>query len=159
MKRRPDAPGVIAMDSSVLLAYLLGESLGEVVRSDILAREDVKAYLPGIAIAELFYILCRRKGEQFAKEATEALLQSGLASLVSHQQLDIRAGRYKCDRNLPLADCYVLALGRLLGGTAVFARREADLTHESSRKDLGVRVLFLEDLAKPRTGHSKERVA
>jgi hypothetical protein len=54
---------------------------------------------------------------------------------------------HKCERNLSLADCYVLALAKLLETTAVFARRESELAKEISRSPLDVGILFLEEFA------------
>jgi hypothetical protein len=98
-------------------------------------------------VAELFYILCRRKGEMFAKEAVDALLGKRYVYVVSSTELDVEAGRYKCERSVSLADCYVFGVARLLDATAVFAKREEDVTNEVWERDFGAELLFLEDLA------------
>ncbi len=75
------------------------------------------------------------------------LQKTGYITVLSSRELDAEAGKYKCERNLSLADCYVLALAKLLDATAVFARRERELAKELLRRPLDVEVLFLEDLA------------
>jgi len=131
----------------VILAYLLGEPpIGDMVRSEILRKGRGGVFLAGPAVAELFYILCRRKGREFAREAVEALLWSGYVRVGSSTELDVEAGRYKCERSVSLADCYVLAMAKLLGAAAVFARREHDLAREMSLRKFDVGVLFLEDI-------------
>jgi len=147
--RRERLPATISIDSGVVLAYLLGEGqVGGLVRSEILTRGSRAVYCPGTAIAELFYILSRRRGEAFALEAVEALLGSGHVQVASSTRLDIEAGRYEYTRSVSLADCYVLALAKLLGTAAVFARREEDLGREVAERRFDVDIIFLEDLAK-----------
>ena len=147
MRGKLDLPSAFSIDSGVILAYLLGESLGEMVRSAIFPPRGRSVYCNRPMVSELFYILCRRRGEGFASEATEAFLKSGYVSVISSNELDIEAGRYKCERSVSLADCYVLALAKTMDITAVFAKKEDDLKKELTRKAFDVKILFLEDLA------------
>ena len=147
--RRERLPATISIDSGVVLAYLLGEKrIGDLVRSEILTRERGGVSCSGPAIAELFYILCRRRGEKFALEAVDLLLRTGYIDVASSSRLDIEAGRFKCERGVSLADCYVFALAKILGGAAVFARREEDVRREMAERKFDVDVIFLEDFAR-----------
>lgn len=148
MKGKLDLPRELSIDSGVVLAYFLGEERGKIVKAAILPPKDRKVYSNRVAVSELFYILCRRRSEEFAHEATEALLKSGYISMISSDELDIEAGRYKCARGISLADCYVIALAKILNITALFARREEDLKKELAREAFDVKMLFLEDLTK-----------
>ncbi len=148
MKERHGLPEALSIDSGVVLAYLLGEELGEFVRSEILLHDGRKVYCNRFAVSELFYMLCRRRGQTFAREATEALLESGRLEFVSSDELDIRAGAYKCKRAISLADCYVLAVAKLSDAAATFAEREDDLKREMARAPFDVEMVFLEDLMK-----------
>jgi predicted nucleic acid-binding protein len=147
LSERPERlPETLSVDSGVVLAYLLGEKQsGGLVRSEILRHGRGGVYCAGPAVAELFYILCRRKGEKFAHEAVDALLGSGYVHVASSPELDVQAGSYKCERSISLADCYVLALARSLGAAAVFARREEDIVKEMGKREFDVGIAFLED--------------
>jgi predicted nucleic acid-binding protein len=137
----------LSIDSGVILAYFLGEKLGNLVRSSVLPPPRGKrAYCSRLTISELFYILCRRKGDKFASEALESLLKSGFISPISSDELDMQAGRYKCSRAISLADCYTLAVAKIFDVVALFAKREEDIRVESERQPFDVKLLFLEDI-------------
>ncbi len=151
MRENRGLPEALSIDSGVVLAYLLGEDLGEIARDEVLSRGR-RVYYSRVAVSELFYILCRRRGERFAREAVEALIKSGRLSVASSDEVDLEAGAYKCARSVSLADCYVLAVAKVFNATAVFAKRENDLSREASKKLFDVEVIFLEDLIKERRG-------
>jgi len=133
---------------------MLGEDIGEVVRDEILSAQR-RVYFGKTAVSELFYVLCRRRGERFAREAVESLLMSGRLSTTSSDEVDMQAGAYKCARSISLADCYVLAAARVFDAAAVFAKKEDDLTREMKRKPFDVEVIFLEDLVKASRGRGE----
>jgi len=56
------------------------------------------------------------------------------------------AAKMKCERSLPLADCFTILAGEMLGISVMFARREGELERELDRKPFEVRILFAEDL-------------
>lgn len=135
----------ISIDSGVITAYFLGEALGKKAKSEIFVPEK-NLFCNRLAVSELFYILCRRRGVSFARRSTEIFLKTRLATVIGTDELDLQAGAYKCGRTLSLADCYVLGLAKLQGATALFARREQDLDEEIRRKPFDVEIAFLEDL-------------
>jgi predicted nucleic acid-binding protein len=135
----------LSVDSGVILAYFLGETLGELVKLQILPIKDKTVFCNRICISELFYVLCKRKGPAFARESTNAFLQTQYASVVASDELDMMAGAFKCERSISLADCYVLGLAKLEGATALFAKREKELEKEIERRAFDVPVQFLED--------------
>ncbi|HXQ93212.1 MAG TPA: PIN domain-containing protein [Nitrososphaerales archaeon] len=145
MKRKLTLPKKLSIDSGVILAYYLGEDLGKLVKSSLLAPRSGSNYCSRQTISELFYMLCRRKGDEFASEAIDTLLKSGYLSVISSDEIDIQAGRYKCARTISLVDCYVLAVAKIQNVPAVFAKREEDVKKEIERKPLDVKLLFLED--------------
>lgn len=148
MSGKPGLPDALSIDSGVVLAYLLGEDLGRAARDMILFREK-PVHFSGVAVSELFYVLCRKRGGRFAREAVETILRSGRVSVASSNEIDIEAGGYKCARSVSLADCYVLAVAKVLKGTAVFARREDEMNREARRKPFDVDVVFLEESKRP----------
>ena len=143
--RKARMPDKLSVHSGVLLAHFLGEDLGEVVRSHILPPRNRSVYCSRLAISELFYMLCRRKGEQLARELTSTLLKTNYVSVLSSDDLDMEAGHYKCSRAISLADCYVLSVAKMMSAAAVFAKREEDLRKEIGRHPFDVKLLFLED--------------
>lgn len=147
MKRKPlHIPRQLSIDSSVILAYFFGEELGEAIKaSGILPSRRRTNYCARTAISESYYILCRNEGKDYANEAIQSLLLSDYVTVLSSDEIDIEAGRYKCSRALSLADCYVLAVAKVKHISAMFARRENDIRKELERQSFGVRALFLED--------------
>lgn len=140
-------PGRVSVDSGIILAYFLGEDLGEIVRSQIFGAKDRKILCNRLCLSELFYVLCRRRGEAFARQSVNSFLRGQYASVVASNELDLIAGAFKCERTISLADCYVLGLAKLEGASALFARRENELEKETKRKPFDVPLQFLEDLA------------
>src|SRR6266851_7345660 len=145
MKDSLDLPSRLAIDSSVLIAYFLGEPTGELVKREILGRRSA-FHCSHLALSETFYILCRARNDKFAMEAMETLEKTGFVNFHESTQLDYAAGMQKCARKISLADCYVFALAKDIRGAAVFANHEKDVGAELKENPPGVPVLFLEDL-------------
>ncbi len=141
-------PSRLTIDASVFITYFLGEPEAQYVEELFESPKVSELLCSHLALSETFYILCRRKGSEFATDAMETLERTAYVRVQDSTELDYSAGIYKCSRKLSLADCYVLALARNTGSTALFARRERDLREEHQRSPLDVEFLFLEDLAK-----------
>lgn len=139
-------PDRLSIDSGVILAYYLGEKIGAVARSEIFERAEKTIYHNRLCVAELFYVLCRRRGIKAATDYSHAYLDAGHSILGDSEEIDIAAGAYKCERAISLEDCYVIATAKTQTASAVFARHERDLDAEIKRKRFDVQVLFLEDL-------------
>lgn len=137
--------GKLSIDSSVLIAYLLGEETGEFAGTHIFQPGKVILF-NRLGLTEVFYTLCRKRGINFAKESVTTFIQTRYCTFEDSDDLAIEAAAYKCERAVSLADCYVIALAKLRGSTAVFARREREIVAEISRKKFDVPILFLEDL-------------
>ena len=135
----------LSLDSSVLIAYLLGEETGEIAKTRIFQLGRT-LFFNRLGLAEVFYTLCRKKGFNSAKESVTTFIQTHYCTFEDSSDLAIEAASYKCERSVSLADCYVIALAKLRGSTAVFARRERELVAEMDRKEFDVPILFLEDL-------------
>jgi len=128
-----------------LIAYLLGEETGEFAKAQIFQPGKIVLF-NRLGLAEVFYTLCRRKGINFAKKSVTTFIKTRYCSFDDSDDLAIEAAAYKCERALSLADCYVIALAKLRGSVAVFARREKEMVAEVARKKFDVRILFLENL-------------
>jgi predicted nucleic acid-binding protein len=134
------------VDSGVLLAYYLGEQVGEIAREEILESASTTVYHSRLCVSELFYVLCRRRGQRIAADYTRAFLDSEHSLLRDSDEIDMTAGACKCERAISLADCYVIATAICHHASAVFARHERDLDSEIKKKPFEVEVVFLEDL-------------
>ncbi|MDK2383538.1 MAG: PIN domain-containing protein [Candidatus Korarchaeota archaeon] len=145
-----ELPSRLAIDSSVVLTYLLGESLADLVEECILFS-DREVYLPSTALAEIYYVTCRLRGREVAQRLNRALKDSETVEIV--HGLDEVAGELKYDRAISLADCYVIALARTMDAAAVFAKREKELVREMERVPFDVNLLFLEDLGEDMLTH------
>ncbi len=145
MRDSPGLPSRLAIDSSVLIAYFLGEPTGELAKQEILGPRRATS-CSHLALSETFYILCRARNDKLAQEALETLEKTGYVKFHESTQLDYAAGMQKCARNISLADCYVLALAKSINGAAVFARHEKDVSAELKENPPDVPVIFLEDL-------------
>ncbi len=143
----PNLPSKLSLDSSVLLAYFLGEDLGAIAK-EIIFQPGRSNHTHHLAIAETFYILCRQKGENFARDALDTLAKSRYVAVHESLGLDHSAGEYKCSRNISLADSYLLALAKQTESVALFARHEEELDQEQKRKTLDVKMVYLEDLVR-----------
>lgn len=145
MNDSPRLPSRLSIDSGVVLAYYLGENIGRLVRTEIFESEGKALYHNRLCIAELFYVLCRRRGQKVATDYTRSYLNAEYSMLADSEPIDMTAGAYKCERTISLSDCYVIAAAKLQQASALFARHEKDLDKESKRKPFDVPVLFLED--------------
>lgn len=128
-------------DSSVLVEMAYATKLGEIAR-ELLEEHDT--YTTELAISETFYIICRKLGVEEAESKISNLLESGFIDVISIPPIE--AGKIKCVRSISLADCYIIALAKILNATSVFAIKEKELEREVKRTPFDVPVVFLEEL-------------
>ncbi len=146
MKGLKDLRGNTALDSSVLVEYLMGTKTGEALKKyfeTLTPEERVSCSL--LTLSEVFYILCRLRGAEFAEEKVREMLASKVLEAYDSVDLAIKAGNIKCGRAISLADCSCLALAEIIGGKAVFASREKELVKEMEKKPFNVEIVFLEE--------------
>ena len=100
------------------------------------------------SLTEIFYILCRKLGFNIAKNKLETLLEARAFQVISSTDLIIMTGKYKYKRAISLSDCFVIGLAKYTGGSALFANREKEIDHESTKELFDIDILFLEELEK-----------
>jgi predicted nucleic acid-binding protein len=140
--------GNTALDSSVLVEYLTGSPVGNVLREyfkRLSPNETVSVSL--FTLAETFYVLCRMKGQRFAYEKIHQVLSSAAIEVFNSIDLAIEVGKLKCERSISLADCSCLATAMQAKARAIFAFREDELLREMRRRSFDVEIVFLEDLS------------
>jgi predicted nucleic acid-binding protein len=118
MKR--DNP-LFVVDTHAILAYLFGESGGNIVRKRLsVAREGgCRLLISAMSVCEVCYIVERRKGVEAVGEAL-ALLQELPAQVVDlDRAVILAAARVKAGHPISLGDAFVAALALDKGATVV----------------------------------------
>ena len=139
--------GNIALDSSVLIEYLMGTRTGEILKEyfeTLKPEEKVSCSL--LTISEVFYVLCRLRGEKFAEEKVNDILASRVLDICDSAEAAVKTGKIKCERGISLADCSCIAVAEMTNAKAVFAKREKELAKEMEKKPFNVEIIFLQDL-------------
>jgi predicted nucleic acid-binding protein len=77
----------------VILAYFLGEKIGALARSEIFEPAQKTIYHNRLCIAELFYVLCRRRGIKAATDYVHAFLDAGHSVLSDSDEIVLPLGR------------------------------------------------------------------
>ena len=145
---RQDLKGKLAVDASALIELVYCEPQGQKLKQ-ALENDLVEAWTTELALTELRYILCRKLGWSVSSERVNKLLASGYFKVEDTLKLMNEAAKLKCCRAISLPDCFTIALSQEISGTALFARKEQDLTTEMQRKPFGINVLFLDEQAEP----------
>jgi predicted nucleic acid-binding protein len=140
--------GNIALDSSVLIEYLMGTKTGEILKgySETLKPEE-KVSCSLLTISEVFYVLYRLNGAKFAEEKINDMLASHVLDVHDLAEIAIRTGKIKCERSISLADCSCVAVAEMTNAKAVFAKKEKELAKEMKKKPFDVEIIFLQDLS------------
>ncbi len=128
----------VVIDTGPLIDYLINEGVADIVQKEIIDNvKIIKVIISPITLTEIFYVLCRDKGEKFASEKASLIKNAVKVEL----EFKIRelAGNYKCKRPLSLADCYVLATAKLNSATAIF-KKEQELVDEMKKNQFDVDI-------------------
>ena len=91
----------------------------------------------------MLYVLCRRAGWEVAEGKRRLLEESGLIAVIPTSLIVGEASRMKCQRAISLADCFTIAIAKLYGCAALFAKRERGLDAEAARRAFKVPLEFL----------------
>ena len=140
-----DLKGKLAVDSSALIELIYCDAPGQKLKES-LKKDHVEGWTTELAVAELRYILCRKIGWAESNGRVNKLLSSGYIKVEDTLKLISEASKLKCGRAISLPDCFTLSLAAEIEGTALFARKEQDLTAEMQRAPFEVPILFLESL-------------
>lgn len=109
----------------------------------VLESENHTIFFPHTSLSEAYYVLCRRRGAKYADGVISVFLDGDYGEILTSTEIDMVAGKYKCERAISLADCYVLAAAKLRHATALFAKTESDLLGEMERRTFDVEIAFL----------------
>jgi len=119
----------------VWIDYFLGTAVGEKLKNYFERPTQKRVYLPLHAISEIYYILCRLRGESFADVCINNISVTRSITIDSSLSLARESGKTKCSRSISLVDCSCIALAKATGTTAVFKHLEKEIEEENSMKD------------------------
>ena len=141
---KQDLKGKLAVDTSALIELIYCDESGQILKK-ALENDSVEAWTTEVAVTELRYALCRKLGWHQSNERASNLLASGYIKVEDTFKLINQASKTKCKRAISLPDCFIIALARQIAGSALFARKEQELTAEMKKEPFEVNILFLED--------------
>ncbi len=133
-------PGVV-VDTGVWIEYFLETTLGQKFKEKIVDGR-ISIYISETVVSEIFYVLCRRKGQQEAKKKIDMVLNG--TEVIEGREIQMVAGKYKCERAISLSDCFTIAVAKSMGFPALF-KEEEELRQEINNKAFDVELFFLED--------------
>ncbi|MHA1147564.1 MAG: PIN domain-containing protein [Promethearchaeota archaeon] len=134
----------IAVDTSVLVEFIENTSLGKKFFEEILSNPKYqKFYIAPIVDTELKYILCRRIGYDEAIKTVSELLND--FTYYSEEDLRNEAAFLKCNYAVSLADCYGLAVSKILD-IPICMKKEAEIEKVYHELSSLVKIEFVDDL-------------
>jgi predicted nucleic acid-binding protein len=122
-------PGVV-VDTGVWIEYFLETTLGQKFKEKIV-ESRISIYISETVVSEIFYVLCRQKGHQEAKKKIDMVLEG--ADVIEGREIQMIAGKYKCERSISLSDCYTMAVSKNMGYPALF-KEEEEISNEIMKK-------------------------
>jgi len=143
--------GSVTLDTSAIVEYLTGTELGRIIKEyfETLKAEE-RVYCSLYSISELFYVLCRLKGSEYAAKKIDDMLTSNVIEVNNTTKMALEAGKLKCERAVSIGDCSCIATAKVTKSQAVFSQKEKELLKEMKRKPFDVKILFLAELATPK---------
>ena len=141
-RKKQDFKDKLVLDTGPLIDYLCNEGIADIIEDKIIENPNVtNIIISPLTVAEIYYVLCRTKGEKFADEKTNILKTSTKVEL----EFRIReiAALYTCKRAISLADCYVLATAKINNAPAVF-KDEQEILEEMNKNPFDVKIEILQ---------------
>ncbi len=131
---KKELKGSLVFDTGILLSLIAGK-YKEIF--DKIENDEIKPIINKVSLIETYYVLCRKIGEEKAKEVIDHLIDSHYFNVVEiNEKIIEEAGKCKCKYSISLADCITIATAKVKGVKALF-REEEEL------KDLNVPEVIL----------------
>jgi len=111
----------------VWIEFFLGTVVGEKLKNYFAQPTPKRVYLPLNTISEIYYILCRLRGENFADVCVNNIIVTKNITIDGSLNQARESGKIKCSRSISLVDCSCIALAKDTGTTAVFKHLEKEL--------------------------------
>ena len=131
----PHKPKAYVFDSWAILSYFQDEPAAERVEATIADAHEhgLPMFICVVTVAEIWYIIARRRSPPDADVALQSLRQLGLQFVDANWELSQEAGRFKVKNRMSFADCFAAALAKqkkatLLTGDTEFKQVEREVT-------------------------------
>ena len=131
----PHKPKAYVLDSWAILSFFHDEPAAEKVETLIGEAHtlSIPMFMSVVNVAEVWYIIARRRSQTDANAAILSLRQLGIDFVEAHWDLAQEAGRFKAKNRMSFADCFAAALAKdktatLLTGDKEFKQIEREIT-------------------------------
>ena len=131
----PHKPKAYVLDSWAILSFFHDEPAAEKVETIIAEAHtlSIPMFMSVVNVAEVWYIIARRRSQSDANAAVQSLRQLGVNFVEAHWELAQEAGRFKAKNRMSFADCFAAALAKdkaatLLTGDKEFKQIEREIT-------------------------------
>ena len=124
----------LILDTSVLIGYFIEEQLSIVTLLDkyiFNKNSSITLYGHNLLKTELYYIICRKKGSNEAKDILIKI--ENVTNIISESWLFEKAGQIKCKYPIALSDCFSISLG-IFQDCPIFFLKEKELSEEIINK-------------------------
>ena len=145
MKDLVDLQGNLAVDTSVWIEYFLGTVKGHQFLQYLENSSSNQIYISLSTLAEIYYVICRLKGENIAKQTIKLMKSIKNLTIDNSESLTEIGGSIKCKRAIAMTDCLNIALAQKYNCSALFASIEAELKKEFDRESFQVEIIFLKE--------------
>ena len=122
----PHKPKAYVLDSWAILSYFHDEPAAERVETILAEAHEhgIPLLMSVVNVAEVWYIIARRRSQSDADTGIHALRQLGIHFVDAHWELAQEAGRFKVKNRMSFADCFAAALAKEQGATLLTGDRE-----------------------------------
>lgn len=131
----PHKPKAYVLDSWAILSFFHDEPAAEKVETIIADAHtlSIPMFMSVVNVAEVWYIIARRRSQSDANSAIQSLRQLGIDFVEAHWELAHEAGKFKAKNQMSFADCFAAALAKhktatLLTGDKEFKQIEREIT-------------------------------
>lgn len=131
----PHKPKAYVLDSWAILSFFHDEPAAEKVETIIADAHtlSIPMFMSVVNVAEVWYIIARRRSRSDANSAIQSLRQLGIDFVEAHWELAHEAGKFKAKNQMSFADCFAAALAKhktatLLTGDKEFKQIEREIT-------------------------------
>ena len=117
----PHKPKAYVLDSWSILCYFHDEPAAERVETIIAEahERDIPMFMSVVNVAEVWYIIARRRSQSDADSGIHSLKQLGIRFIDVHWELAQQAARFKQKNQMSFADCFAAALAKSKAATLV----------------------------------------
>ncbi|TFG20945.1 MAG: type II toxin-antitoxin system VapC family toxin [Promethearchaeota archaeon] len=124
----------LVLDTSVLMGYFMDEKLSIIpLLEEYVFNENSSLILYGhnLLKSEIYYIICRKKGTNIAKNVLSKI--ENVINIISDSWLFEKAGAIKCKYPIAIADCFSISLGQFQD-CPIFFLEERELSQDVIKK-------------------------